>query len=114
MATANSRQRHPAAGPQAEARDRLLGIVRASRQMAAARAHQPRQRVLIGSDQAAPEQARGLLCSAMERSWLHNRCAVFRNDDYFAAAVGVRLFSICPMASTTASNVSKVEAWRAL
>ena len=33
----DARDRHPRAGPQAEAADRLLGIVRAARQMPAAR-----------------------------------------------------------------------------
>lgn len=71
--------------------------------MPAARADQPRQGILIGFDQAAADEARRFVYGAQQE-----------NDGYSAAVLAPRLASIWPMASTTASKVIKVEAWRAL
>jgi len=47
MAAAEARERHPPAGPQAEARQRLVGIFRAGRQVAAMVADQRREGVSV-------------------------------------------------------------------
>jgi hypothetical protein len=60
VAAQQARQRHPSARPQAETVDRLVGIVGAGRKVPAAGADQPRQRVSVERNQAAPEQARGV------------------------------------------------------
>ena len=79
--------------------DRLVRVGRAGRQVSALPADQPRKRKLVEADEhmggAARRQNRGA----------HDAGAVSRAASRVA---------ICPSASTTASNVNKVEAWRAL
>ncbi|EJW11900.1 hypothetical protein A33M_2681 [Rhodovulum sp. PH10] len=58
MAAAEPRQRHPAARPQPEPRDRLLAIGRAGRQMPALRADPRRQHEAIQPDHTHAEKAR--------------------------------------------------------
>ena len=58
LAAHQTRERHPATGPQAVAVERLVGIFRAGRQMAAMEADERRERVVIGFDQAAAGEAR--------------------------------------------------------
>jgi hypothetical protein len=58
MAAQQSRQSHPAAGPQAEALDRLVSIVRAGRQVPAIETNKRRERVAIDFDQAPAGEAR--------------------------------------------------------
>jgi len=53
MTSAEAGQRHPAARPQAESADCLLGIGRARREMAAIEADQRGERIAIGRDQPA-------------------------------------------------------------
>ena len=53
LAAQQPRQRHPAARPQTETRDGLVGIHRAGGQMPALVADQRRQRVAVDPDQAA-------------------------------------------------------------
>jgi hypothetical protein len=53
--------------------------------------------------------------SDRQRLWIpDNRFAISGMTNHSAAAFAPRLASIWPMASTTASKVSSVEAWRAL
>ncbi len=112
LAARQPRERHPAAGPQPVAVERLVGIFRAGRQVAAVEADQRRERVAIGFDQAASGEAR-------EVRYLHSAAvfSVAAPDGKPAATfpgAAPRLASIWLIASTTASNVSMVEAWRAL
>ena len=98
MTAQQARERHPGAGPQAIAVERLVGIFRAGRQMATMEADQGRERVTVDLHQSAAGEARGV-------------------QKVHVAAFGPfapRFASIWFIASTTASNVSSVEAWRAL
>ncbi len=104
LAARQPRERHPAAGPQPVAVERLVGIFRAGRQVAAVEADQRRERVAIGFDQAASGEAR-------EVEDVHS-AAVF--SVAAPAEAAPRFFSIWLIASTTASNVSMVDACRAL
>src|SRR5579885_889434 len=105
MTAHDARERHPSAGPQAEARDRLVAVFRACRQMPAAPADQWRKRVAIDPDQPAAETARKVKNESTPAVILDAR------DAHSAAC---RCFaSIWLIASTTASKVSMVEAWRA-
>ena len=58
MTAAQPRQCHPSSGPQSEAADRLVGIGRAGRQMAAVKPDQRRESVAIDADQSARGDAR--------------------------------------------------------
>ena len=58
VTSAEAGQRHPAARPQAEAADCLLGIGRAGREMAAIEADQRGERIAIGRDQPASGEPR--------------------------------------------------------
>lgn len=58
MAAAEPRQRHPPAGPQAEASDRLVGIAGACRQMPALEPDQRGEGVAIELDQSTREESR--------------------------------------------------------
>src|SRR5207244_12611705 len=104
MAAQQPRQRHPAAGPQAKPADRLVGVFRAGRQVPAMPADQRREGVAIDLDQAASCQPGGTGHGGEEG----------RAHAYSAANEPRRLASIWSIAETTASKVSKVEAWRAL
>lgn len=78
--------------------ERLIGVFGAGRQMAAMEADQRRKGVAVEFHQAAAREARGV-------------------EEVHSAAFTLgapRLASIWLIASTTASNVSSVEAWRAL
>ena len=57
MTAAEPRERHPASRPQAEASDRLLGVIRAGRQMPAVKPGQQRKPVAIEFDQSPREEA---------------------------------------------------------
>jgi len=59
MAAAEARERHPPAGPQAEARQRLVGIFRAGRQVAAMVADQRGEGVSVDLYQHAAATTRG-------------------------------------------------------
>jgi hypothetical protein len=59
LATQQPGERHPAAGPQAETLHRLVGIVRAGRQMPAMKTDQWRERTAISLDQPTTGEARG-------------------------------------------------------
>jgi hypothetical protein len=84
LAAQQPRQRHPAAAPQTESLDCLVGVHRAGRQMAAVVADQRRQGVLIDPDRAASGVAReshdragaiGTAPNLTEGRVLHGRCA---------------------------------------
>src|SRR5262249_15922070 len=112
-----ARQRHPAARPEAEAADGLVGIVRAGRQVPALEADQGRQYVAIETDQALSQEPRRAPRGIEHRSDAHRRLSRPRRLDavvHSAATVSRRLASIWLMASTTASKVNIVEAWPAL
>ena len=89
LAAQQPRQRHPAAGPQAEAIERLIGIVGAGRQMPAAKADQRRRAC---SDRLSPDRGR-----ARRGAWRQEfgdraatySAAVLRRG--FAAALGLDL-----------------------
>ena len=59
LAAQQPREGHPAARPQAIAVDRLVGVVRAGRQMPAMKTDQRRERVAIRLDQPPTGEARG-------------------------------------------------------
>ncbi len=59
IAAKQSRERHPAAGPQPEPFDRLVAIDRAGRQVPAIVADQRRERVAVEPDQCAAEIGAG-------------------------------------------------------
>ena len=104
MTAQKPRQGHPAAGPQAESADRLVGVFGTGRQVPAMQADQRRERVAIDLDQAASRQPRGA-GHGIEEGAAHA---------YSAANEPRRLVSIWSIEETTASKVSRVEAWRAL
>src|SRR5262245_52433709 len=115
MAAEEPRQRHPAARPQAEAPDRLIGVLRAGRQVPALKADQGREGVAIDSDEAAPGHPGGAPCGVEDPSRTHCLLLAFScAPTHSAATAPRRLASIWLIASTTASKVSIVEAWRAL
>src|SRR5208337_2535907 len=94
MAATDARSAHPRPGPSAVTGDRLVGIGRATRQVAALPADQARQRELVEPNQRMRRPAR-------------------RERGHDASAVSALFRAIWPRASATASNVSRVEAWRA-
>ena len=112
LAAREARERHPPAGPQAVAIERFVGVFRAGRQMAAMKADERRERVAIGFDQAAAGEAR-------EVKDVHSAAVILvaapdgKPVSTFPGAAP-RLASIWLIASTTASKVSMVEAWRAV
>src|SRR5208337_3671336 len=59
LASAKPRQRHPPAGPQAEAADRLIGIYGAGGQMPAFKSDEGGKGEAVGADQGLRGQARG-------------------------------------------------------
>jgi len=92
VAAADTGKAHPAAGPKAMGLDRLIGIFGAARHVAALSPDEGRQGQLIGPDGPMGETA------GPERDGCHPALPV----------------SIWSSAWTTASKVSRVEAWRAL
>ena len=98
MAPADAGRAHPGPGPKSMALDGLVGIGGAAGQVAALAAKDARERQLVEPD----HRVRGAARRNGERA--HDACA--DSADAFAA--------IWPSASATASNVSSVEAWRAL
>ena len=58
MAATEPRQRHPAAGPQTEAANRLITVIRASRQMPAVEPAQRGKAVAVDLNESAAEAAR--------------------------------------------------------
>src|SRR5215813_15132689 len=58
MAATEPRQRHPAAGPQTEAANRLITVIRAGRQMPAVEPAQRGQAVAVDLNESAAEAAR--------------------------------------------------------
>ena len=93
-AAADAGESHPAAGPEAVAGDRLVGIVGARRQVPAVAADQARKRELLGADQPMG----GLPRQALREVGAHHS----------AAAGCTRLAAISSSALTTASKVSIV------
>ena len=61
MTAQHARQRHPAARPQTETAEGLVGIVRAARQMPAVQSGQRCKGIAVGSDQPASRLAWNLL-----------------------------------------------------
>jgi len=57
MTAAEPGERHPAAGPETMARERLVAIFRAARQMPAGPPDQERKAVAVKLDQAAAKEA---------------------------------------------------------
>src|SRR6202453_4160812 len=100
MAATNARRRHPTARPKPMVADRFVRVGRASRQVAALPPDEAGKSQLIEADQRPSALPRG------------------RSEGLHAVALaGIRAPSaaaICPSASTTASNVSIVEACLAL
>src|SRR4051794_31500203 len=133
-AAADAKQRHPAAGPKAVAGNRLVAIFGAGRDMAAGIADEAGQRQLVETDEPHAEQTGGGLaertgivaggaCGLFTRLVRSGRAAVIlivslRGAELahpgYASTTSARFASICPIASTTASKVSIVDAWRAL
>ena len=99
MAAAYPRQAHPRARPQPMPLDRFVRVGRAGRQIPALTAEQGRERELVEADQRVSGAARAEDESAHEAP---------------APSFAVSRAAIWPRASTTALNVSRVEAWRAL
>jgi hypothetical protein len=113
MTTAQSRQRHPSACPQSEPADRLVGIIGTGRQMPAVRTDQWREHDAIKCDQRPSGLSGG--ASADVEQFAEQHCqGVWVKRRRYSAATEPRLASISSIADTTASKVSKVEAWRAL
>ena len=75
--------------------------------MPAVKADERGQRVAIELHQTAPGEARGV-APGLRRRWTNYSAADL------VVSLAPRFASIWPMASTTASKVSSVEAWRAL
>src|SRR5579872_586955 len=98
MATADSRDAHPATRPDAVAADRFVDIFGAGREIPALPAENGGKSQLIDADRAI-----------RHATWGHAERAHFAG-----AAISAWRASICASASATASKVSKVEAWRAL
>ncbi len=138
LAAQKPRQRDPCAGPQSEAVERLVGIMRAGRQVPAAKADHRRQRIAVNLNETAPGEARDaarqqehlrrvvgsrraiplIPAQAGIQRWVP-ACAgtsgIWSDRPHYSAAVlTARFCSIWPMASTTASKVKSVEACRAL
>jgi len=111
LAAQQSRQSHPATGPKPVTLDRLVSIVRAGRQMPAVESDQRRERIAVRLDQTAAGKS-GRSARSVKQSVKRQRGGGQRR--YSAAALAARLVSIWPMASTTASKVSNVDACRAL
>ena len=109
MTAADPRDPHPAARPEAVAQDRLVGISRAARQISALAADERGQRQLIEAD----ERARG--AARREPEGVHGAGAeAAARGSPTPASARACLAEIWPSASTTASKVSNVEAWRGL
>src|SRR5262249_5387915 len=68
MTAAEPRQRHPAAGPQTEAADRLIGVGRAGGQMAAIEPDQCRNAMAVKLDQPARGKRRAARKVAQKRT----------------------------------------------
>src|SRR5262245_5807771 len=58
MTAGKACQRHPPAGPETEPGERLVGVVRAGRQVAAMEADQRRERIAVGLDQDTANEPR--------------------------------------------------------
>ena len=83
MAATEPRQRHPAAGPQTEAANRLITVIRAGRQMPAVEPAQRGKAVAVDLNESAAEAARRARKIAQHhvRRGLLYHCSS-RNDPY--------------------------------
>lgn len=121
-ATRDAKQRHPAAGPQTMAGDGLVTELGTGRDMPAAISDEAGKRELIQPDQAHAEQTVGGLAEGTAPVASGGRRRGFRMSTIRRAAhagqptatLACVFASIWSIASTTASKVSIVEAWRAL
>ncbi len=110
MAATYPRGAHPAARPKPMALDRLVRIGRAAREITALAPDERGKRQLIDADERVREAAR------REPQGVHGAGAGTASASGSSAPVlaAACLAAIWPSASTTASKVSNVEAWRAL
>ncbi len=108
MAATYPRGAHPAARPKPMALDRLVRIGRATREITALASDERRKRQLIDADERVREAAR------REPQGVHGAGAASASGSSAPVLAAACLAAIWPSASTTASKVSNVEAWRAL
>ena len=120
MAAQDASQRHPRTGPESISVERLVGIFGTSRQMPAMEADQRRERVAVNLYEPAAGEARGV--QQVHASGPLPFVAIFSLEatpdekpvSAFPGVAPTRFASIWLIASTTASNVSSVEACLAL